>query len=455
MKPTYAPYQFRGGVHPHDCKDATAAVPIRRIALPPRLVVSMAQHLGKPALPVVKVGDTVTAGQCIGNADGPISAPVHAPAAGVVKAVDTAPTPSGRPAPAVTLETQPAESADARETPVFADPITDWRQTPVPTLLERIGAAGVAGMGGAGFPTRVKLSPPPDKPIDTLIFNGAECEPYLTSDHHLMLEQADAVVEGACIIRHLLGNPRMAIAIEDNTPDAVEAMRAALERAGETAELFILRTHYPQGSEKQQIYAITGRNVPAGGLPMEVGVVVDNVGTAVAVRDAVRRGRPLVERVVTVTGPAIREPANLLAPIGTPLADLVAACGGVTETCRKVVVGGPMMGFAQHGLDVGMTKTTSGVLALTAAAAVQFEPMPCINCGRCNAACPLRLLPSELARAIEADDLDEAAALNVLDCFECGCCAYVCPAHRPMVQHMRRAKGSLLARRAQAMAKKH
>lgn len=452
MKVGYAPYFFRVGIHPAACKQATAALEVEHLPMPPLLTVSLAQHLGKPARALVKPGDSLQAGQCIAEADGFISAPVHAPADGVVKAVISAPTLAGRPAPAVVIETS-GDCRNQSKAGNFAEPIPQWREKPARELLERVGAAGVTGMGGAGFPTRVKLSPPAEKKINTLIINGAECEPYLTSDHRMMLERAADIVEGARVIRHILGRPRLVFAIEDNKPDAVQSMVKALGGGEAGEEVVVLHAQYPQGSEKQQIYAVTGRMTPAGGLPMDVGVVVDNVATAAAVGDAVCRGLPLTQRVVTVTGEGICRPANLLAPIGASLADLIAFCGGAKKSCRKLLAGGPMMGLAQFDDSAGVTKTTSGIVGLAAAQCVQFEPTACIGCGRCNAACPMQLLPSELAKAIEANDLAEAEKLNLTDCFECGCCSYECPARRPIVQHVRRAKAIVTLQRATGKGK--
>ncbi len=448
MKRFPSPFTFRGGIHPAYNKQTTNGLPIRPLPLPPLLTISLSQHLGAPAVPVVKAGDTVGGGQRLADPAGMISAPVHAPTSGTVLRIEAAPTPLGRPAPAIILQT---DGADAWTHTL--DPIADWRSVDGKTLAQRVGAAGVVGMGGAGFPTQVKLSPPADKPIDTVILNGAECEPYLTGDHRLLLEQAAALWQGAAIIRHILGAKTVRVAIEDNKPDAIAAMTEALPDDLGDAAVCVLKTSYPQGSEKQQIYSVTGRVVPAGGLPMDVGCVVENVGTTYAVWDAVVNGRPLTARAITVSGDAVAAPANLLAPIGTPFAALVEACGGVTGTLAKVISGGPMMGFAQTGLDVAMTKTSSGLLLLSPARVRQFTSQPCISCGRCLDACPMRLMPAELSQLIEADDVDGAERFCVMDCFECGSCAFVCPAHRPLVQHMRRAKALIVARRRAAGAR--
>ncbi len=442
MKILQAPFQFRGGVHPPDHKARTEALPTVPVPLPPTLRVALLQHLGAPARALVKAGDKVLRGQPVGEAAGVISAAVHAPTSGVVTALVDAPTPSGRMAPHVVIE---SDGADERTAPL--PPWTDWAGRNPRDLVARIAEAGVVGMGGAGFPTRVKLSPPADKPIDTLILNGAECEPYLTSDHRILLEHARRIWEGCRILQHVLNAPKLRIAIESNKPDAIRAMAEAAGHVEGDAAILVLDTRYPQGSEKQQIYAVTGREVPPAGLPMDVGCLVENVGTTLAVQQAVVEGLPLDERVITVAGPGIVTPRNVRARIGTAFAELVAACDGLDPDTTRLIAGGPMMGFAQHSLDVTVTKTTSGLLALRNREAAAYGSAACIGCGRCNDTCPMRLLPSELAQAIEADDLNTAETLYLMDCFECGACAYACPAHRPLVQHMRRAKSALLLKR--------
>jgi Na+-translocating ferredoxin:NAD+ oxidoreductase subunit C len=443
-----AQYKVNGGIHPQYHKDLAKDQPIRAMELPALLRVSMAQHLGAPAKPTVKKGDSVLRGQRIGEPAGFISAAVHAPTSGTVKAVADATTAIGGRAPCVDIE------PDGEDT--WVDTLTphpDWDALDVSLLLDIVAGAGIAGMGGAGFPTHVKLKPPPDKPIDTVIINGAECEPYLTADHRLMLEHAGDIATGASIIRKILGAETLRVAIEDNKPDAIEAMQKALSAIGGDAEVVALKTEYPQGAEKQQIYAVTGREVPAGGLPMNVGCVVENVGTTLAVWDAVVNGRPLTDRVTTVTGHPVAEPGNVLARLGTSYADLVAFCGGTNGDVAKVISGGPMMGFAQSALDITTTKTTSGLLLLSPAAVSRFLSMPCISCGRCVDACPMYLVPSELSQMLEAEDYETAEELSIMDCIECGCCAFACPAHRPLVQHMRQGKSRVMLRRRQEKAK--
>ncbi len=446
--PLKAQYKVTGGVHPQYHKDLAKDRPIRAMPLPALLRISMAQHLGAPAKPTVKKGDSVLRGQLIGEPAGFISAAVHAPTSGTVKAVAAAPTAIGGSAACVDIEPDGEDAWVATITPT-----PDWESHDIKSLLDLVARAGVAGMGGAGFPTHVKLSPPPDKPIDTLIINGAECEPYLTADHRLMLEHAENIATGASIIRRILGAKTVRVAIEDNKPDAIATMEKALSAIGGDAAVVALKTEYPQGAEKQQIYAVTGREVPTGGLPMDVGCVVENVGTTLAVWDAVVNGKPLTERVTTVTGDPVAEPGNVLARLGTSYADLVAFCGGTNGDVAKVVSGGPMMGFAQSTFDIATTKTTSGLLLLPPTRVSHFESMPCISCGRCVEACPMYLVPSELSQMLEAEDYETAEELNIVDCIECGCCAFACPAHRPLVQHMRQGKAKVMLKRRQEKAK--
>ncbi len=434
-------FTFKGGVHPAYNKELSASAAIRDLPLPKQLVVALSQHLGAPAKPIVKPGDTVEGGQLIAQATGMISAPIHAPASAKVVALDETLSASGRMCGAVVLECLEEQKRQ------LLPAMVDWRARSGKELVERVGEAGVVGMGGAGFPTRVKLSPPSGKPIDTVIVNGAECEPYLTSDHRMMVEYAAQICAGADMIRHILGAQRLCVTIEDNKPDAIKAIEEALRQLSGTATMMVLKTLYPQGSEKQQVFSVTGREVPRGGLPMDVGCVVENVSTCFAVYEAIIKGEPLTSRVITVTGDAVVQPSNLRAPIGTAYADLVAACGGIKGTAAKVISGGPMMGFAVGALDIAAGKTTSGLLLLSTKSLASFTPLPCIACGRCVDACPMRLSPAELSMCVEADDVDSAEGIGLMDCIECGCCAYVCPSRRPLVQHIRRGKAQAVARR--------
>ncbi len=444
---------FKGGIHPPDSKSATASRPLVKLPVPKMLTLSMSQHLGAPAIPCVAVGSRVRTNQVVANQKGPVSADIHAPCCGTVRAIlPAAPTPSGRTAPAIVIETDPDDPA--RDETLH--PLPDWTRLSHNDLVDRIRAAGIVGMGGAGFPTAVKIFPPADKPIDTVILNGAECEPYLNGDNRLMMERPDKILTGLLIMRQILGAKFLRVAIEENKPKAIAAMENALDGAGGDAAVVPLAPLYPQGSEKQQIFSVTGRTVPMGGLPMDVGCVVENVGTVFAIYDAVVNGNPLTHRTITVAGDAVASPGNFIAPVGTSFNDLVEAAGGTRGPVAKIISGGPMMGFALPSPDIAMTKTSSGLLLFGPSQAGVFSSAPCINCGRCVEACPLRLMPNEISLAIEADDIDLAERRNVMDCFECGACAFVCPAHRPLVQHHRRAKAVIMARRraAQAAAKK-
>lgn len=448
MKTVPSPYQFKGGIHPAYHKELSSGCAIKRIPRPDVITVPMSQHLGKPAKPCVKAGDLVKRGTLIAERNGFISVPMHAPVGGAVKAITNSVTATGRSCEAVVIECAESDETD------YLEPIENWRDADSDLLLTRIGDAGIVGMGGAGFPTKVKLSPPMDKPIDTVILNGAECEPYLTSDHRVMLEKAAQIRVGAEIIKYILRARNLIIAIEDNKPDAIQAMMEAFADIKQDAAINVLKTNYPQGSEKQQIYSVTGREVPRGGLPMDVGCVVENTSTTLAIYEAVVLGKPLFERVVTITGDATARPANLLAPFGTSYRDLIEASGGFKGRAVKVISGGPMMGFAVSSLDIPIGKTTSGLLLLSGGRVSQYTSQACIACGRCVEVCPMGLLPSELSQFIEADDIEGAREIALMDCIECGSCAFVCPARRPLVQHIRRGKAAIMAKRAAAKAKK-
>lgn len=448
MKIGKARFRVPGGVHPAYCKDVVKDKAIEEMPIPPILRVSMAQHLGAPAIPAVKKGDAVQCGQVIGQAAGFISAAVHAPTSGTVKTIEDEPTAMGMRSASIAIE------PDGEDSRIAVDALPGWDEAGPKDLVDRVADAGIAGMGGAGFPTHVKLSPPPSKPIDTLIINGAECEPYLTADHRLMLEHPEQIWTGARIIRKILGAGKVRLAIEDNKPDAITAMEKAMSGADGDVEIVVLKTEYPQGAEKQQIYGITGREVPSGGLPMDVGCLVENVGTVMAVWDAIVNGQPLTERVTTVTGSPVSNPKNVRARLGTPYSDLLDFCGGMAGAAAKAVSGGPMMGLAQPGLETTTTKTTSGLLFLALNEVDCYESMPCISCGRCVAACPMRLMPSELSQMLEAEDFEAAAELNVMDCIECGCCSFSCPAHRPLVQHLKSGKAWVTLQKRKAAQSK-
>ncbi|MGE5509094.1 MAG: electron transport complex subunit RsxC, partial [Chitinophagales bacterium] len=429
---------FRGGVHPRTDKERTAARPIEPAPRPAQVIIPLAQSLGAPAKPLVAAGDRVKAGQVIGEAQGFVSVPVHASVSGTVKAVGEAPSGLAVTAPAVTI------AVDAEDEWVELHPAGALEELTPEAIRAAALAAGLVGLGGATFPAHVKLSPPADKPIDLVIINGCECEPCLTSDHRLMVERPGEVLQGLLAIRKAVGANRAVVAVEDNKPDAVQALSCAARQLGRDIEVMALPTKYPQGAEKQLIFAVSGRKVPPGRLPLEVGVVVHNAGTAVALAEALATGRPLVERVVTVTGSLVREPKNLLVRLGTPVSALLDHCG-LTGEPAKLVLGGPMMGLAQASLDVPVTKGTSGILVLSAEEAQTPPAAPCIRCGRCAQVCPMNLLPLYLAKYAERGLWAEAEGAGAVDCIECGSCSYSCPAKRPLVQQIRLAKQTILA----------
>ena len=428
---------FKGGIHPaQDGKSLSNHEAVREAPLLDRYFVVLAENAGKPPKPVVSKGDKVKKYQLIAAADGFVSANLHAPTSGEVVGISEVPGVMGVPTPAVVIA---ADGEDAPESP-FA-PIPEWRSADPKLLLDRVAEAGLVGMGGASFPTHVKLSPPPDKKVDTLILNGAECEPYLSADHRLMLEEPKRVVTGAEIFARILKIDRVFVGVELNKDDAILALEKAAE--GTIVKILPLLVRYPQGSEKQLINAITGRTVRSGGPPMDAGCVGQNVGTAAALCDAVEKGVPLVERITTVTGDVVKHPGNWRVRIGTPVIKAIEFSGGVTEEPGKLIFGGPMMGFAQRSFEVPLAKNTSGVLLLPLDVAMRSESTGCIRCGRCVQGCPMHLMPCLMATAIEGERYELAAQNHLMDCIECGSCAYVCPARRPLVQHFRRAKAEI------------
>lgn len=433
-------HKFKGGIHPLEGKELTAGKELRIAPLFDKYIVPVRQSIGAPPTLTVKKGDTVKKGQRIAEPGGFVSVPLHSPVCGTVGDIVEITGVTGASEQAVEII---ADGTDEWDTGL--DPIPNWADTEKDVLKKRILDAGIVGMGGAAFPTHVKLSPPPEKNIDTLIINGAECEPFLTADHRLMLTRTEEALTGIAIAAKILKVSRIFVGVEDNKMDAIEKMTAAAAKFKIT--VVPLHVKYPQGAEKQLIYALTGRQVLEGGLPMDVGCVVMNIGTAAAVHDAVVLGHPLIERITTVTGTPVVDPANYLVRIGTPIRKLLELSGGVKENPAKVIMGGPMMGFAQSNIDVPVAKNSSGVLLMAPEEIEQFEGNPCIRCSRCVKACPMNLLVPTLSTMIEAGEFAMAEQNYVMDCVECGTCAYICPAKRPLVQHFRRAKAEILAKR--------
>lgn len=433
---------FRHGVHPPEEKGLTAMLPIRRMPFPAEIVLPFRQHAGKPAIPCVTVGDHVERGDPIATADGWMSVPIHASAAGTVTAIDWWPHPDGSMAQAATI----AVDRFAPQIP-RARMIPHWEGLSTDQVIRAVQDAGVVGLGGAAFPTHVKLTPPKDHPVHTLIINGAECEPYLTSDHRTMAEYPARVLFGVRVMMRALGVARCVIGVERNKPDAIAALTAALP-ADLDVTILPLTVKYPQGAEKMLIHAVTGVEVPSGALPVTVGVVVQNVGSVSAIAEVFETGLPLIERIVTVSGHGLRRPANLIVPVGTKLRDLLAFCGGVVEGEVEVVIGGPMMGQAQADLDAPVLKGTTGVVVLRAEETRQARVFPCIHCGRCLEACPVFLNPSLLGDFARVGRYEEMTDHHLADCMLCGSCAYVCPSNIPLSQLFQAGKSAL--RRAQA-----
>ncbi|RMD73249.1 MAG: electron transport complex subunit RsxC [Lentisphaerae bacterium] len=432
---------FPRGVHPPEGKELAAECAVEVLPQPSQVRIPLLQHVGAPATSVVKPRTEVKMGEKVGEAGGMISAHVHASLSGKVGRSRKVTLPNGRRVPAV-------EIAVADEQEVANDKLwehiyggewpTDVSNYEAQAIVDAVREAGLVGMGGAAFPTHVKLMRNPEKPIDTILINGAECEPYLTADYRLMLEAPAPIVCGALLAAQATGAKEVRICIEDNKPQAIAAMQKAV--AGTHVKVTTLKTKYPQGGEKQLILAVTGREVPNGGLPLDVGVVVVNAGTAAAIARAVVRQQPVTHRIVTVSGEGIQRPANLLVPIGVAIQELLDYCGGFTSSRVRVIAGGPMMGFAISALDSPVTKGTSGITVFTEQQFARTPETNCIRCGRCVDVCPMGLVPTRIALAARKKDAEVAQRYHVNACMECGCCAYVCPASLPLVQLIRLSK---------------
>lgn len=431
---------FMGGIHPYDGKDLSKDKPIKAILPKGDLVYPMSQHIGAPAVPVVAKGDHVLTGQKIAEAGGFVSAPIYATVSGTVKAVEPRRVVTGDLVTSIVVEN------DGLYEEVEYGPVKPLEDLTGEEIIGLIREAGVVGMGGAGFPTHVKLSPKEPEKIEYVIANCAECEPYLTSDYRRMIEEPEKIVDGMKVILRLFEHAKGILAVEDNKPDCVALLKKLVANEPDIT-VKALKTKYPQGAERQLIYATTGRAINSSMLPADAGCIVDNVDTIVAVNQAVREGKPLMHRIVTVTGDAVADPRNFIVRIGTNYHELIEEAGGFKTEPAKVVSGGPMMGFALFGLDVPTTKTSSALLCMTEDEVSRYEPGACINCGRCVEVCPGRVMPSKLADFAEHGDDEKFLSFNGMECCECGCCSYVCPAKRPLTQEIKSMRKIQLAKR--------
>ncbi len=415
----------RGGVHPADRKELSKDKAIERLPMPSELIVSMSQHLGAPATPLKKKGDTVRKGEVIGSASSYVSADVHSPADGVVTDVRKVRVASGAVADAIVIKCDEEQSNPFTES-------YDWRSESSEELLKLIRAMGIVGMGGATFPTDVKLTVPMGKKVDALVINGVECEPYLTSDYRLMMEHPEELLEGTMAAAKILNPDQIIIGIEANKLDAAALLEEKISANGYPIRVQRLMMKYPQGDEKQLLKATIGKEVPSGKLPLDVGAVVCNASTAFAIYEAVRFHKPLIERICTISGESVNNPKNVIAPIGTKFSDLIAYAGGVKDDLVSLIGGGPMMGFAVADPDTPMVKGSGGVLMLPKM--LDDVSFPCVLCGKCVQHCPMGLQPNKMFRNIKYGNYQAAMDLGLMDCKECGCCAYTCPSHLPLVQ---------------------
>ncbi len=427
---------FRGGVHPEEHKELTSHLAFETMPNPKHVILPLRQHIGKDAKTLVKKGSIVKAGEKIAEPDGFISAPVHSPVAGKVVKLNKEKSVSGFPQDAIVIEA-------AEENEFEFMPELDPDNVTPDEIRDRVREAGLVGQGGAAFPTFVKLMPPKDKELDYVILNGCECEPYLTRDDRYMIDTPDEVVAGLKLIMKALGVKKGVVGIENNKPKSIASMSEAVKNEAGVS-VVVAKTKYPQGAEKMLIKAVTGREVPPGKLPLDVGCVIQNIGTAIAIYRAVAKGEPILTAAMTVSGHGINNPKNLIVPIGTPLSDILDYCGGIKENTKKVVVGGPMMGIAQFDFDAPVMKATSGLLALTEEEINDKEETPCLRCGKCVEVCPLNLLPTKLARYSQLSRWEDAENIGVTVCMECGTCTFTCPANIPLVQWIRLGKKKVI-----------
>jgi len=438
---------FHGGVHPKEYKELTEHLAFELFPLPEQIILPLSQHLGKEAKALVKKGEDVKAGQMIAQAEGFVSAPIHTSVAGKVMSLGKEQTSSGFPKDSIVIKRNDTiESENVLLYPLNPETIT------ADEIRERVALAGIVGQGGAAFPTSVKLNPPRDKNIDVVILNGCECEPYLTRDFRFMIERPDDLISGLKLIMKALGVKRGVIGIENNKPEAIELLINKIKYE-HGLEVVSLKTKYPQGAEKMLIKAVTGKEVPPGKLPMDVGAVIQNIGTAIAIHDAIVNGEVLITAALTVSGKGIKNPKNLIVPVGTSIQNVIDYCGGVTDDAVKIVVGGPMMGVAQFDLHAPVMKATSGILVLTKDDVAENPETPCLRCGQCVGACPLNLMPTKLSRYSRLNRFDDAEGAGITVCMECGTCSYTCPANIPLVQWIRLGKQKVLQMQKERTAK--
>ncbi len=432
---------FAHGVHPEHHKEQTGDLPIQRVPFVSRYVMPLGQHIGAPAKPVVKVGERVQRGQLIAEPGAFVSTALHSPVTGTVRDIGPHRYIDGNFRPAIEIEADPYAT---QQLPRLAP--LDWESLDIGQFIEHVQQAGIVGMGGAAFPSHVKYAIPEGQQIEELLVNGAECEPYLTTDHRLMVERPEAVIHGTEIVRRKLGAKHATIGVEKNKPEAIERLRQHI--GARPIDILDLEVKYPQGAEKMLIKAAYNKEVPSGALPRDIGIAVNNVGTIVAIADYCDTGMPLIERIVTVAGPGVAEPANLIVPLGTPIREVLRYCGGLRESTREVIMGGPMMGTPIADLDAPILKGSSGILAFTGKETERPREYPCIRCGRCLEACPYFLNPSRLAKLGKARLFEEMKEhYNVMDCVECGACTFACPSNIPIVQLIRTAKDDLRQKR--------